>query len=288
MKMKLKILSILCLLLVSCEDVIEVDTENTEQRLIIDGLILVDPNQETTPVAIKASISSGFFGELKPAKLSNIYLSLENGGFINLFELQPDTGIYEPSADEVFPSEISTSTLTDQKITLILEHNGESYLAEYEYTPTVPLDNLEFGTGDLFEGDETEVKVSFTDKDDREDYYLFDFDFNNYFVSKDEFYDGQEFEFSYFYDEDLPPGQEVEVKIIGIDEDFYNYMSQLIIQSNTEFNFFQTPVATVRGNIFNVTEIDNIDNYDNVNLPDSFPLGYFAICGYDSASITAE
>ncbi len=288
MKKKWKIAFFFCLLLVSCEDVVEIETENKEERLIIDGLILVDPDKSTTPVAIKASISRGFFGELKPAELSNIYLSLENGGFINLFELEPGTGIYQPSADEVFPSEISTSTLISQKITLILEHNGEIYLAEYQFTPTVPIDNLEFGDGELFEGDETEVKVSFTDFANRQDYYLFDFDYDNYFVSKDEFYDGQEFEFSFFYDEKLTAGEEIQVKIIGIDEDFYNYMSQLIVQSNTEFNFFQTPVATVRGNIFNVTEIDNIDHFDNVNLPDNFPLGYFAICGYDPASITAE
>ncbi|AVR43907.1 hypothetical protein C7S20_00685 [Christiangramia fulva] len=283
MKNKLKILSLLCLFLISCEDVIEVQTENTDKRLIIDGLILVDPNQQTTPVAIKASISSGFFEELKPAKLSNIYLRLENGGYINLFELQPNSGIYQPSGDEVFPGEISTSILINQKISLVLEYNGETYQAEYEYTPTVPLDNLEFGNGDLFQGDETEVKVSFTDKAGRADYYLFDFDYNNYFVSKDEFYDGQEFEFSYFYDEDLPPGEQVEVKIIGINKDFYNYMSQIIVQSNTEFNFFQTPVATVRGNIFNVSRINN-----DVNLLENFPLGYFAICGFDSARITAE
>lgn len=277
-----------CLLLSGCEDVVDVRTENKEERLIIEGLVLVNPDELTTPVAIKASISSGFFGELKPAKFSNIYLSLENGGFINLFELEPNTGIYEPSADEVHPTEVNTQTLINQKITLILEHNGEIYLAESKFTPTVPIDNLEFGNGDLFSGDETEVKVTFTDVANREDYYLFDFDFDNYFVTKDEFYDGQQFEFSYFYDEKLPAGQNIDLKIIGVDEDFYNYMSQLIVQSNTEFNFFQTPVATVRGNIFNVTEIDNIDYFDNVNLPDNFPLGYFAICGYDSASLTAE
>lgn len=284
MKSKYLLLLGFILLLMSCEDVIDVNTENNDKRLIIDGLVLVNTEQETTPVAIKASVSSGFFEEIKPAELSNIQLLLESGEIINLFELQADSGIYEPSEDGVNPMKINTQLLTSEKITLVLEYQNEIYQAETKFTPAVPIDNLEFGSGDLFSSDETEVKVSFTDVGNREDYYLFDFDFNNYFVSRDEFYDGQQFEFSYFYDQELPTGQEIEMKIIGIDENFYNYMSQLIVQSNTEFNFFQTPVSTVRGNIFNLTEL----NSDNRASSNNFPLGYFAICGYDSAKITAQ
>ena len=43
------------------------------------------------------------------------------------------------------------------------------------------------------------------------------------------------------------------------------------------FNVFETPAATVRGNIFDVTGIDNINQFDNVNYPDNYPLGYFSI-----------
>ena len=60
-------------------------------------------------------------------------------------------------------------------------------------------------------------------------------------------------------------------------EDFYNYRTLLIEQSEAGLGPFQTPVATVRGNIFDVTGIDNINQFDNVGQPDNFPLGYFAV-----------
>ena len=52
--------------------------------------------------------------------------------------------------------------------------------------------------------------------------------------------------------------------------------------------FFETPVATVRGNIFDVTDLDNIDLFDNVEQPDVFPLGYFAVVQEYKQTITIQ
>ena len=54
-------------------------------------------------------------------------------------------------------------------------------------------------------------------------------------------------------------------------------MSQLIEQTEDSQGPFQTPIATVRGNIFDITGLDNIEIFDNVERPNDFPLGYFAI-----------
>jgi hypothetical protein len=43
-------------------------------------------------------------------------------------------------------------------------------------------------------------------------------------------------------------------------------MNQLIVQSGGDQGPFQTPAATVRGNIINTNNLDN------------FALGYFAVC----------
>ena len=51
---------------------------------------------------------------------------------------------------------------------------------------------------------------------------------------------------------------------------------------------FQTPAATVRGNIFDITDLDNLNNFDNTDQPDVFPLGYFAIVQEYTAQITLE
>jgi hypothetical protein len=129
----------------------------------------------------------------------------------------------------------------------------------------------------LFDEDETEVVVNFTDDPERNDFYLFDFGFGEYLVTEDEFYQGQEFEFSYFYDQQFFPGTIIEISIMGTDQSFYNYMDQLIEQSGDTQGPFQIPVSTVRGNVFDITDLDNIDVIDNVDQPNVFPLGYFAI-----------
>ena len=152
----------------------------------------------------------------------------------------------------------------------------------------VPIDNIEVGDGTLFDDEDTEVIVTFTDDPDRDNFYVFDFGFGEYLTTEDEFYKGQQFQFSYFYDQEFDPGTELEISILGADQSFYNYMDLLIEQTDDDQGIFQTPVATARGNVFEVTGIDNIDLFDNVGRPDEFPLGYFAIVQEYKASVTIE
>jgi hypothetical protein len=44
----------------------------------------------------------------------------------------------------------------------------------------------------------------------------------------------------------------------------------------------------VRGNVFDVTDLDNIDVLDNAGQPEVFPLGYFAIVQEFTSTITIE
>jgi hypothetical protein len=139
------------------------------------------------------------------------------------------------------------------------------------------LDSVILGEGGLFDEDDTEIVITFTDSGDRDDFYLFDFDFGNYLVTEDEFYQGQQFSFSYFYDETFDPGEEAEVSIMGADQDFSNYMNKLIEQSEGDFGPFNTPSITVRGNFINATNIDNDGTFDSTNDTNNFALGYFAV-----------
>ena len=43
----------------------------------------------------------------------------------------------------------------------------------------VPIENLEQGDNTLFEGDEKEVLISYTDSAERDDFYLFDFGYQS-------------------------------------------------------------------------------------------------------------
>jgi len=161
-------------------------------------------------------------------------------------------------------------------------------LALTRFVPSVPILGLEQGDQTLFSGNETEVRVAFADNGDRDDFYLVDLDFGEFLVTEDEFYNGQSFLFSYFYDDGIEAGQEINISLLGVDEPFFNYMNQLIVQAGGDQGPFQTPAATVRGNIINVTDIDNINSFDNVENSDNFALGYFAVCETFTQSIVIE
>ena len=171
---------------------------------------------------------------------------------------------------------------------LILETENEQFFATTTYVKSVPIDSLEQGNETLFSGDETEVIVTFTDPGESNDFYLLDLDFGEFLVTEDEFYQGQTFVFSYFYDNELAinTSSVVNISLLGVDEQFYNYMNQIIVQSGGDQGPFQTPAATVRGNIINVTGIDNDEVVDNVERSDNFALGYFAIVEEYTDSIT--
>jgi hypothetical protein len=261
-------------------------------------LIRVDEREPFVPVRIALSETNSFFEELPVTQAENIQIQVErftdDGILIESFisslaEETPGSGIYIPDPDATFDQRIPTVFLNEYvRFTLQIRHKERQYVAQTWYEPVVPIDFLLQGRATLFEGDETEVIVSFTDPAGKGDYYLFDFGRAEFLVTEDTFYDGQIFQFSYFYEDPIEPGTELEIGIMGSDITFYNYMDLLIEQSGDQQGPFQTPVATVRGNVVDVTGLNNQDRVDNADRPDIFPLGYFAIVQEQRQSLVIQ
>ncbi|TAI49102.1 DUF4249 family protein [Flagellimonas allohymeniacidonis] len=259
----------------SCEDVVEVDVPSENPRLIVNALIRVNPDSQTFTYRVKVSLTDSFFGEIPVTNLTQITI----GGAILVDINNPGSGIYEATRS-------TESLLPDQQLILQLTWEDRRYFAWTNYSPSVPIDDLQIGDGTLFDEDDTEVIVTFTDDPDRANFYVFDFGFGNFATTDDEFIQGQQQTFSYFYDENLESGDELTVKILGADQEFFNYMNSLIEQTEDDFGVFETPAATIRGNIFDVTDLDNIDVFDNVEQPELFPLGFFAVVEEYQRTIT--
>ena len=83
-------------------------------------------------------------------------------------------------------------------------------------------------------------------------------------------------------------GETLEVSILGAEQQFFNYIDLLVEQTENDGGVFETPAATVRGNMFDVTGLDNIEIFDNVGRPESFALGYFAFVEEAKASLVIE
>ena len=98
---------------------------------------------------------------------------------------------------------------------------------------------------------------------------------NLYLATKDEFYQGNVFTFSYFFD-DLEAGDIAAIKIMGIDERHFNFMTILINQTQDGGSPFDTTPSTVRGNLSNRTN------------PTHYPMGYFRLSETYNASLVLE
>lgn len=265
----------------SCEDVIEVETPSEEPRLIVDGLIRVDTTKASTMVRIKVSETRSFFETLPPAGLDQITLTGLDGGLAEILsEETPGSGTYSKLVD--------TQALIGEEIFLRIDYRGEIFVAYANFIPSVPIDSIVQGDGTIFGDDDVELILTYTDPPNRDDYYIYDFDFANYLIGEDTFYQGQQFSFSYFYEDGLDPGTEVEISILGADKDFYDYMALLIEQSEGGFGPFETPSVTVRGNVIKETTNINDGNFEPLDTSDNFALGYFAIVQEYKETFTIE
>ena len=266
----------------SCQDVIDVDLPIGTPRLVVDAIIRVDTTKVTTDIRILVKETSTFFEENTPANpnqisMDRIDVPLPNG---EVFLLEDIDG------SGVFGGSIPTKDLMEGRWSLTIEYNDQIFIAETQYVPTVPIENIEFGDGILFNEDDIEVIISFIDPPNTDDFYLFDLDFENFLVTDDEFYQGQPFSFSFFYDAgQLNQGNEIEISILGIDEPFSDFIEKVFDQSDGDFNPFDTPAITIRGNIINSTAVENGSTINNL---DDFALGYFALVQEFKETIVVE
>ncbi|WP_299122300.1 DUF4249 domain-containing protein [uncultured Winogradskyella sp.] len=262
------------LLFLSCEDVVDVDVPEGEPRLTVDASFEIYLNESPVTIEgyLRLTLSAPFFDDtIPPVTDATVFITnLEDNSVINFEASDDNPGFYDPVADAVVNPEFNTQ----YELTVI--YDNETYKAKTELFASVPINSVEQGDGTLFEGDETEIIVSFADDGTRNDFYLFDFDFNLLEVSEDRFYQGEAFNFSYFY-ENMFSGQEVTIKILGIGERYFNYAGLLIEQSRQgDAGPFQTPPALLRGNIINTTN------------PDNYALGYFNLSEANRIQFTIE
>ncbi len=264
-----KLIILICIGVLSsaCEEVVQLDLPTEPPRLAIEALLEMTPNETLTQV-VKLSLTGGFYQE-ETIMVSNATVQL-----LDLSNNQTFDFVYDAVLENDFRLDFTPSFDTDYKLRVV--YANETYESTVEQLRhAVPIDNLEQGDGTLFEGDEIEVLVSFTDSAVRDDFYLLDFGLQRYLATKDEFYQGNLFTFSFFY-KDLQAGDEAVIKIMGIDERHFNFMTILIEQTEDGGNPFSTTPSTVRGNLYNMTN------------PDHYPMGYFRLSETYSSSLVLE
>lgn len=262
------ILFIFALSVVSCEEVIDLDLNTVEPKLVIEATVNVREDKVVDAFVILSETFSYFNNQQPFVDNAEVRIISENNE-IYFFEYI-ENGRYE---SEFIPIE-------NIEYTLEILYKNELYTATNKlvsapsYNGQVQQSTIEnFGEASI------ELKALFNDPVDEDNFYFYigSSIYGKIYDSFDDtFFNGNEF-FTSYTSSELKPGDIVTFNLYGITEANYSYFFKLLLQSdNTTFGPFSTQPATVRGNIVNQTN------------PDNFPLGYFRISEVSSLVYTVQ
>lgn len=269
-----KFISIVLILisLTSCEDVIDLNLNTSEPRLVIDASINWFKRTSGNEQKIKLTLTAPYFETtVPPANGAQIIVKDSDNNIFNFVE-ESNSGIYK---NNDFIPEINKT------YTLEIIYKGETYTATETLKSVAPIEYVEQKNDAGFSGNETELKAYYTDPVEEENYYFFEFKSDlakvpSLEVYKDEFTNGNQI-FGFYSEEDLNSGNQVIIRNYGVSKRFYEFMFLLLQQNSPDSGGpFETQPATIRGNIINQTNSDN------------FPLGYFRLSEVDELIYTVE
>lgn len=262
----LALLGILFIVLFSsCEDVVNLDLETGETKIVVDAEIIWKKGTSGNEQTIKISKTAPYYDNVTP-KVSGAQVRVENttGGVFTFNETAP--GIYV--CTDFVP-------VIDMEYTLYVQAEGQSFKASEKLTSVTPIDKVEQKIIPDFGGEDI-IELTFYYKDPAEqlNYYLTDYKsefllFPEYEMTDDDLFNGNEIS-TRFSDEDMKPGNTVVITHRGISKNFYNYMNLILeVYGGSPFS---VPPGNIRGNVVNVNDANN------------YAMGYFRLCEADTVT----
>lgn len=237
------------LLVISCEDVIEVDLDTAAPRLVIDASIDWVKNTLGNEQKIILSTTTGYYStDFLTVSGANITVTNTRGTAFDFTEASV-TGEYvcmnfEPVIGETY--------------TLSIQLNGETYTATETLIATAAIEDIvEQDNAGGFGGDEIEITYYYQDDDTQKNYYLYGVKapvvaFPQYEIEDDENTQGNRTPV-YYSHKDLKPEDEINIKLYGISRRYHEYFKKLLVASGNDDGPFQSTPTAVLGNIINQT-----------------------------------
>jgi len=260
------------LFFISCEEVIDVDLNTAPPRLVVDAAINWQKGTTGADQKIILSTTTGFYSNVIP-KVSGATVSVKSSANLNyLFTEVPNTGEYKC---ETF------KPILGETYTLTVIYKGETYSATETMQSVSAIESVTQKNNGGFSGKDFEIQVYFKDPIEK-NFYMVKFfpdiyKAPSYSIIRDEFTNGN-LKNWLFSDPDLKQGNIIAITHYGVSESYYNYMNKIISISSSSGGGspFQTPPATVRGNIVNQKNIDN------------YALGFFSLSEIDVLNYTIQ
>src|SRR5690606_6745941 len=260
---------LLPLMLISCEEVVDVELETEDPRLVVEASINWSKETDGRLQRIILSQTTSYFeSESSPATGALVYIENDQGQRYDFIE-EANSGIY---ITDHFNAQENMS------YTLIIQYQEQLFQGKENMITVTDLAYITQNDGTVFSNDYIELKAYFEDPADEENYYFYKFEAENDHtinVIEDRLLNGNEM-FAIFVSEELKQSEQVQVSLYGISKQYYNYMFTLISQSGESLGPFVTQPATVKGNIINMSN------------PENYALGYFRVSQEDTYTYVVD
>jgi hypothetical protein len=261
-------ISLIVLTSMSCQEVINIDLEEGEKRLVVEGRVALETGKSKSIQEIRLTTTDDYFSNsTAPAATgAEVMISDNNGQSVILSEYQP--GIYR--SEELKP-------VVGNEYELIINYSGNTFRAIETLVSVPPIDTIYqvFLEKNLFNEEGIRVTIDYQDPVENINYYYWE-QFQNgvnliqpnpgtkfSLVSSDELYNGQYIRGRIINDNVIyTSGEQGVIRQIGLSEFAYRYYFAIFDQEGSRGNL-SAPPAPIRGNIQNLTN------------PDNYALGYF-------------
>lgn len=269
--LKIVSLFIISVAFFSCEDVVDIDLSTAPAKLVIDASIKWQKGTTGNEQTIRLTTTTDFYASTIPTVSGATVFITDGNGIQYDFIETPGSGNYICTN---FNPEIR------QTYTLTVIYDSQVYTATESLIEVPTIDYVEQTENGGFTGDQIEVKFFYQDIPNQDNFYLIMFNSSNvslpiFDVVNDSFFQNNQM-FGYLANE-LEKDDIILFTLQGISESYYNYMNILLgIAGTNGGSPFQTPPATVRGNIVNQTNTNN------------FALGFFRLSETDTISYTVQ
>lgn len=246
------------LLLFGCEKIIDVDLNEADPSIVIEGNLSGFPSL----AEVKITKTSNYFDNSESEKISDARVTIDDNKGNSFILTETETGVYNSSDIRLKPN---------ANYRLKVESGGEYYEATSKFSPKVAIDSVGYYWDNQYSFfDEGFVVLVFiNDPPGIENYYRLRIFVNDelqnstgdFILFSDRFIDGQQLELT-IHEIDLVPNDTVTVQLMSLDKNMYNY-----------YNVFEELMNNNPGSAAPANPPSNISNG---------ALGYFSVWSYNS------
>ena len=266
--MKKFFIYIIIIIFYSCEKVVSIDTNYSDERIVFDASIFKNINEDFATAKVIVSKTAPYFGE-NNTEISNavVYIKTKNGN-INL-KYNSESKYFTNTIDYIS---------YEEDYEFFVKFENQNYYSTEKLIKISGIESVVFGERKSLNKDEIELLITFTDPKEIGDFNLWRFgpkgkgDTYDYLVSRDLYTNGNQFTFSFFIDKTkyFNNNEFVYIEMTGLTEEGFNYLNILTTQAGAQNGRpFSSASAIIKGNIINQSNFEK------------FPLGYYRVSEFD-------